>query len=149
MYEFGGGKVKEHLGGIYDFLREKKISELNELGQIGPTSPAGNKTVPSTSESPADQSATISKALSYAERKEQLKQKNRAEKAVKASEAKIEKMEARLKELDELLMIPENASDMTLVTEYTSTKKCLDEEVEKWEQLSEELETITQNIESR
>ncbi len=36
---------------------------------------------------------------------------------------------------------------MTLVTEYTSTKKCLDEEVEKWEQLSEELETITQNIE--
>ena len=58
-------------------------------------------------------------------------------------------MEARLKELDELLMIPENASDMTLVTEYTSTKKCLDEEVEKWEQLSEELETITQNIESR
>ena len=68
---------------------------------------------------------------------------------MKESEAKIEKMEARLKELDALLMIPENASDMTLVTEYTSTKKCLDEEVEKWEQLSEELETITQNIESR
>ena len=149
VYEFGGGKVREHLGGIYDFLREKKISELSELGQVVPSSPTGNKTVPSPSESPADQSATISKTLSYAERKEQQKLKNRAEKAVKESEAKIEKMEARLKELDELLMIPENASDMTLVTEYTSTKKCLDEEVEKWEQLSEELETITQNIESR
>ena len=61
---------------------------------------------------------------------------------MKESEAKIEKMENRLKELDELLMIPETASDMTLVTEYTSTKRSLDEEVERWEKLSEELETL-------
>ena len=50
-----------------------------------------------------------------------------------------------LKELDELLMVPENASDMTLVTEYTSTKKILDEEVERWEKLSEELDNLTIN----
>jgi ATP-binding cassette subfamily F protein 3 len=62
---------------------------------------------------------------------------------VKESERKIEDMEKRLKELDDLLMIPENASDMTLVTEYTSIKKNLDEEVERWEKLSEELESIT------
>ena len=61
---------------------------------------------------------------------------------MKESETKIEKMENRLKELDELLMIPENASDMTLVTEYTSTKRSLDEEVERWEKLSEELERL-------
>ena len=89
----------------------------------------------------AESQQTISKALSYAEHKERQKRKNRAEKAVKESEQKIEKMEQRLKELDELLMVPENASDMTLVTEYTSTKKCLDEEVERWEKLSEELES--------
>lgn len=59
---------------------------------------------------------------------------------MKESEAKIEKMEQRLKELDELLMQPENASDMVLVTEYTSTKSALDEEVERWEKLSEQLE---------
>jgi ATP-binding cassette subfamily F protein 3 len=82
---------------------------------------------------------TLSKALDYAERKEQQKRIKRIEKAVKESESKIEKMEARLKELDDLLMLPENASDMTLVMEYTSTKKCLDEEMERWEQLSEEL----------
>jgi ATP-binding cassette subfamily F protein 3 len=52
-------------------------------------------------------------------------------------------MEQRLKELDDLLMVPENASDMTLVTEYTTTKKALDEEVERWEQLSTELETLS------
>ena len=49
-------------------------------------------------------------------------------------------MEARLKELDDLLMMPENASDMVLVTEYTQTKQALDEEMERWERLSEELE---------
>ena len=84
----------------------------------------------------------LNKALSYAERKEQQKRRNRAEKAVKESEAKIEKMEARLKELDDLLMQPENASDMVLVTEYTQTKQALDEEVERWEKLSEELEEL-------
>jgi ATP-binding cassette subfamily F protein 3 len=54
-------------------------------------------------------------------------------------------MEQRLKELDELLMNPENASAMELVTEYTSIKKSLDDEVERWERLSEELESITVN----
>ena len=53
-------------------------------------------------------------------------------------------MEARLKELDELLMVPENAASMVLVTEYTETKRQLDEEVERWEQLSEALEELNQ-----
>ena len=137
VYEFGGGKVREHLGGIYDFLQSKRISELNELGreQNIPSE------VPSAEQQALSQQA-VDKAMSYAERKEQQKRKNRAEKAVKESEAKIEKMEGRLKELDELLMKPENASDMVLVTEYTQTKQALDEEVERWEKLSEELESI-------
>ena len=148
--------MKEHLGGIYDFLQAKKISELDELGRKDVISPSRANSQSVTSELPVrnvgletsseeDHSPALAKALSYAERKEQQKRKNRAEKAVKESEAKIEKMEQRIKELDELLMQPENASDMTLVTEYTSTKKCLDEEVERWEQLSETLESIISN----
>ena len=155
VYEFGGGKVREHLGGIYDFLQSKKISELNELGRETNYSQAGNnvspvreQNIPSKGTS-AEQKALVQqaadKAMSYAERKEQQKRKNRAEKAVKESEAKIEKMEGRLKELDDLLMKPENASDMVLVTEYTQTKQALDEEVERWEKLSEELESIITN----
>ena len=100
----------------------------------------GTKNEPS-----AKSEEVLTKALSYAERKEQQKRKNRAEKAVKESEAKIEKMEKRIKELDELLMLPENAADMTLVTEYTSTKRALDEELERWEKLSETLESIISN----
>ena len=155
VYEFGGGKVREHLGGIYDFLQAKKITELNELGKDADHSHVGNKTVPAReqniptlgtkNEPQAPSQEALSKALSYAERKEQQKRRNRAEKAVKESEAKIEKMEQRIKELDDLLMQPENASDMTLVTEYTSTKKCLDEEVERWEKLSETLESMISN----
>jgi len=148
VYEFGGGRVREHLGGIYDFLRSKKISELNELGQIDKNiqkekSLSVGQSVPSNKNSDDSKVVTsqeaLSKTLDYAERKEQQKRIRRIEKCVKESELKIEKMETRLKELDELLMQPENASDMTLVMEYTSTKKCLDEEMDHWEKLNEEL----------
>ena len=153
VYEFGGGKVREHLGGIYDFLQAKKISELNELGRESSVSVAKHANcsmgwdkkshgVGQVVSGDGTNDEPLLKSLSYAERKEQQKRRNRAEKAVKDSEAKIEKMEQRLKELDELLMQPENASDMVLVTEYTSTKSALDEEVERWEKLSEQLEEL-------
>ena len=152
VFEFGGGRVREHIGGIYDFLQAKKISELSELGKANVVFPQGKQSVPSE-KTPfslrennvipeGNNQETLSKALTYAEHKEQQKRIKRGEKAVKESEAKIEKMESRLKELDDLLMVPENASDMTLVTEYTSTKRSLDEEVERWEKLSEELENL-------
>ena len=150
VYEFGGGKVREHLGGIYDFLQTRNIQELSELGKAEKsTSPANSQSVgrefPVRPARTQDlQPEVIAKALSYAEHKEQQKRIKRAEKAVKESEQKIEKMEARLKELDELLMVPENAASMVLVTEYTDTKRQLDEEVERWEKLSETLEELNQ-----
>jgi ATP-binding cassette subfamily F protein 3 len=146
VYEFGGGKVREHLGGIYDFLESKKISELDELGvtvrQARTESPqASDNKSAGVGIITANPSAT--KNTSYAEHKEQQKQLRKAEKAVEQSERKISDMERRLKELDELLMKPENASNMEFVTEYTSTKKALDEEVERCERLSEELEQLS------
>ena len=155
VYEFGGGQVREHLGGIYDFLRTKKIQELSELGKSpnsltpGP-SPKERSTGGANSPLLGDEAAEATEAsrtlLSYAERKEQQKRLNRAEKALKESERKIESMETRMGELDELLMQPENASDMTLVTEYTSTKRALDEEMERWEKLGEEVEKLKREL---
>lgn len=133
VYEFGGGKMKEHLGGIYDFLQSKKITELSQL-QTSPSTQSSQK-VQSAPKAPSSQN--------YAERKEQQKRVRKAEKAVEEAERKISDMERRLKELDELLMKPENASNMELVTEYTSTKKALDAEVERWEQLLDELEQLS------
>ena len=146
VYEFEGGKVREHLGGIYDFLESKKISELNELelsvrGVRTESPKASDYKSEGVGLTAAKPSTT--KNTSYAEHKEQQKLLRKAEKAVEQSERKINDMEKRLKELDELLMKPENASNMEFVTEYTSTKKALDEEVERWETLSEELEKLS------
>ena len=139
VYEFGGGKVIEHLGGIYDFLQTKKISELSELNQ---TMSAPRLAQPKQASSNEAVKEASTPAQSYAEQKEKQKRKKKAERAVEESERAIAKMEARLKELDGLLCDPKNASDMTLVMEYTDTKRQLDEEVDRWERLSEELENI-------
>ena len=137
VYEFADGKVREHIGGIYDYLASIDDPSVAP-SQSAEKSPV---TATTTNKGNTNVQADVPKE-SYAERKERMKKVSRAEKAVKESENKIEKMEARLKELDEILCKPENASDMKLITEYTSTKKALDEEVEKWETLSLRLEEI-------
>ena len=140
VYEFGGGKVREHLGGVYDWLRDsnQKLEVRGERIEVNAekAAPQNNSLTP--------QSSSLTSKESYAAHKEQQKRIRKAEKAIEESERKISDMERRLKELDELLMVPENASDMQLVTEYTITKQALDKEVEHWEKLSEELEDITQ-----
>ena len=137
VYEFGGGKVTEHLGGIYDYLQAHNAATIDErLSTLSQTS--GNKPI-SSNEPQQEPSAG---KLSYAEHKEQQKKIRKAERAVAESEEKISKMEARIKELDTLLCNPDHASDMVLITEYTDIKKAIEEEEERWEKLSEELETI-------
>lgn len=143
VYEFGGGKVREHLGGIYDWLRSplqlpRKGESAENLSLTSSKSNNNQNTSPLPSEASGE-------ALSYAERKELQKKIRKAQRAVDDSEAKIAKLEARKSELDELLMAPENASNMELVTEYTNLQRELDEENERWLRLSEELETL--NIE--
>ena len=149
VYEFGGGKVKEHLGGIYDWLK----SPL-QLPPAPSSSPERGRAPIRTLEdkqgdhckSSANRVPLLSEAsgevLSYAERKEIQKKIRKAQRAVEESESKIAKLEARKKELDDLLMTPENASNMELVTEYTNLQRELDEENERWLILSEELETL-------
>ena len=137
VYEFGGGKVTEHLGGIYDYLQAHNAATIDErLSSLSQTS--GNKSVSSN----VPQQEPSAGKLSYAEHKEQQKKIRKAERAVAESEEKISKMEARIKELDTLLCNPDHASDMVLITEYTDIKKAIEEEEERWEKLSEELETI-------
>lgn len=143
VYEFGGGKVREHIGGIYDFLQTHNIESLDTLGHKESATVDTHNSLPqktTVNSSSEQQHIETSAKQSYEERKEQQKKIRKAEKAVKESEAKIEKLEKRIKELNELLCLPERASDMVLINEYTSTKNTLDEEVERWEQLSEELE---------
>ena len=154
VYEFGGGKVKEHLGGIYDWLRSplqllQKGESVENLSLTSSKSSNSRKVAMESSDS-RNASPLLSEGsgeasggtLSYAERKEQQKKIRKAQRAVNESEAKIAKLEARKSELDELLMAPENASNMELVTEYTNLQHELDEENDRWLVRSEELETL-------
>ncbi len=136
VYEFGGGKVREHLGGIYEYLRFHNAENITDA--------LGSGTAPKQEEQEkktvANEHKDKDSALSYAERKEQQKKISRIQKQVKESEKRIEEMEAKLEELGKQLEQPENASDMTLVNKYTELQSALDEEMQKWEELSLQLE---------
>ena len=137
VYEFGGGKVVEHLGGIYDYLRVHHAETIQEA--------IDNKAAVEPEEKQLEVQEKAGKQ-NYQERKEWQKKINKAEKAVKESERRIANMEQRIKELDALLMNPKNASDMELVTEYTSTKQKLDQENEQWFMLSEALNELKDKV---
>ena len=146
VYEFGGGRVVEHLGGIYDFLRRKNIESFRELEMSAATEASKNEPDDTSvnmhrkQESMKTPAMTSSGKASFLEQREQQKRIRRLEKSIKEAEDKISTLENRIKELDEVLCTPEGASDMTVVTEYTSIKKLIDQETDRWEQLCEELE---------
>ena len=149
VYEFGGGHVREHLGGIYDYLRAHNAETINEAVEknAGITSNAVSQDSkePARSNAHSDNSTPASNnngRQSYEAHKAQQKKIRKAERDLESCEKKIATMEARIKELDTLFMKPENASKMELVTEYTDTKRALDEENERWFKLSEDLEAI-------
>ncbi|MBR3726024.1 MAG: ABC-F family ATP-binding cassette domain-containing protein, partial [Prevotella sp.] len=165
VYEFGGGRVREHLGGIYDWLRaphllppegggSKDTMTIDErLNLNSKASPTGGGLVGASKASTrgglegwggkeASPNGGRLEGASYAEQKEQQRRLRKAENAVKACEEKIAKLEARIKEMDAILILPEHASDMQLVNEYAETMRQLDEENERWMTLSEALEAL-------
>ncbi len=137
VYEFGGGVVKEHLGGIYDFLKKKQIENLNEL-QKAPSlseSPTGGKK-PSAAEAPQASSGR----LSYEEQKELNKRLKKLERRVADCETEIEQTEAAIAILEEKMATPEGASDMSLYEQHQKLKQQLDHVMEEWDAASTELE---------
>ena len=135
VYEFGGGEVREHLGGIYDFLQKKKIENLDELQlSKSPAAVEGKKEILPTESK-----------LSYEERKEQNKKVRKLEKLVADCEKRIEKLEAQVAELETRMSTPEGASDVKLYEEHQRIKKQIAEAEEEWENASLELEGMERN----
>ena len=134
VYEFGGGQVREHLGGIYDFLQKKKIDSLQQLA--APTLSA-SPTATKTEEAPVSEAK-----LSYEAQKELAKKIRKVEKQVADCEARIEKLEADIATLETRMATPEGASDMSLYEQHTALKKELDTAVEEWENASMELDEL-------
>ena len=134
VYEFGGGRVKEHLGGIYDYLRSHDADTIH-------AALSANAHTPDKIVIPSEVKEGNGKQ-NYAEHKEQQKKIRKAERAVKETEEKVARLEIRKTELDKLLAKPDNAANMDLIAEYTDIMQQLDKENERWMVLSEELEKI-------
>ncbi len=135
VYEFGGGKVREHLGGIYDFLQHKNIDSLQQLEKNTTLAQAtGTAATPSASSQPSEGK------LSYEEQKAQAKVLRKLERAVEDAEKLIEKLETELADIEAKMSTPEGAADMQLCAQYGELKNKVDAAVEQWEKASEELE---------
>ena len=128
VYEFGGGRVIEHIGGIYDFLRHHNIESLDEIGS------QNNHVTQNSPKTPDDQPVKQSK-LDYLERKEQQKKQKRLERQIAEAEKKIEALEKRITEIERLLSMPDKATDMKLIEEYTLLKQQVDQQTTEWENL--------------
>ena len=132
VYEFGGGVVKEHLGGIYDFLQKKQMESLDEL-QLS-QSPSTAKT---------EVSAAVSEnKLSYEAQKELNKKIRKLEKQIADCEKEIEDLEGKKTEIETRMATPEGAADMKLYEQYQQLKEQISEVEDRWEAVSLELEEI-------
>jgi len=148
VYEFGGGKVREHIGGIYDFLQKKQIESLNDLSSQmsssgSPSSKTSDSNISSNSSISSASNNPNSGSLSYAELKERNKTIKRAENAVKKAEEKIANLESKLAEIEAKLATPEGASDSALFTKYADIKAQISEAEDEWTELSMELDELT------
>ena len=139
VYEFADGHVREHIGGIYDYLRSRGIDNLNQLSSTGSPS---QKTAAVPSNNPATRSEQApAAATSYEERKEQQKQRRRLEKRAEEAEKKVTAIEAEMKELEGWMSTPSGASNPALFESYAKLKADLAAAEEKWEEAMMELES--------
>ena len=140
VYEFGGGKVKEHLGGIYDFLQSKggAASNSSEWGRtLDSVMTASAK--PAASTVPTSQSGNGG-AEAYAARKEQAKQQRKLQKRVEECEKRVAQIETELKELEEWMATPSGAANQALFEQYAKLKETLAQAEAEWEEAMMALE---------
>ncbi len=140
VYEFGGGQVREHLGGIYDFLESRKLGSLRELEQratVSKTEKDGNISKDSASPAQSEDSK-----LSYGEQKEFARRLRKAEKVVADIESEIAGLEKRIAEVEEKLATPDGAADTSLYELHGQLKKQLDDVMWKWSEASEVLDKL-------
>ncbi len=129
VYEFGGGHVREHLGGIYDFLQRKEMETLDELQSASLTqSPTASAPAPT-----ADKETSAGKQ-SYEERKEQARQRKKAERQVEQCEAEVMRLEEEKAALETRLATPEGAADTALFEQYGKLQQQLAQAEEAWEE---------------
>lgn len=136
VYEFGNGKVREHLGGIYDFLNAKKMENLHELE---------TQTNIITSDNSKQEYKKTESKLTYEERKELSRQIKRLEKQITELETIIKNNENKVSDIEKQLSTPKGASDISLFETHAALQKEIEKDLELWENLTNELEVLNTN----
>ena len=136
VYEFGNKKVREHLGGIYDFLQYKKMQNLQEL-EIN--------TLQQKKEAVQEEKTISENKLNYGARKELSKKIRKAEKEVTDVEMQIAALETEIKQMETALQQPEKASDSEFIMLFQKKQRELEQKLYEWEILSETLEELKNN----
>ena len=132
VYEFKDKKVKQHLGGIYDFLRRKKMESMKELER---------KDLPLNQEVKVQKIEEAEK-FSFEERKEINKNISRIDKSIEKNEQEIASLEQKIKDMDRVLA-ETNGSDSDIFKKYDQMKRELEQKMYEWELLHEEQDELT------
>ena len=133
VYEFGGGLVREHLGGIYDFLRKKDIESLDELHL---------STAANTADDGPEKAPTTGR-LSYEQQKERAKILRKAQRKVEECENRVTELEQQKKEIEARLSTPEGGNDSDLFSKYAEVQRLLSAAEEEWMTAEEECNALT------
>lgn len=141
VYEFGGGKVRECLGGIYEFLEKKKLSSLNALNSSAPSRVAEPEKKPVVAKAEPQPQAQESKTRSYAEQREHDKAVRRARKKVEEAEAEVASREAAVKAIEDELASGTPTPDV--YDRHAAAVKALENAMSVWELASLELDALT------
>lgn len=136
VYEFGGGKVVEHTGGIYDFLEKKNMESLQQLEL---------STNHATKAEEDRKEATSENKLSYQEQKERNRIIRRLERKVEELEKEVHQLELKTKQIEQKLSTPEGAADPTLYQSHLDIQQLIVSTMTKWEQATIELEEMNDN----
>jgi ATP-binding cassette subfamily F protein 3 len=131
VYEFRNKNIKEHIGGIYDFLQRKKMEELDELNAPSAKGKTGG-----------ENNSKGGEKETYEKRKEHNRKIKRLEKQIEECEKQIEQLEKRLNELEKTLSSPDNIENHDLYSEYDELKNAHEREMKRWEELHLELEEL-------
>lgn len=133
LYEFKDGRVKEHLGGVNDFLARKKLESFDDLEQKDRETPSSK-----AEQDTLEQSITNSPTLSYQEQKEIEREQKRVKNSIKNCEKRIEELEESISLIENKLSQPNsNQSDMdAMLIDYNNKKRDLDREMDEWERLN-------------
>ena len=137
VYEFGGGRVKEHLGGIYDFLRAKKIENLQDLerSKVSPIPTVNRRSTDGQSQCNAPVEPSNAK-LDYAAQKAAAAEKRKKEKQIAETEEAISALEVQQAEIEQLLSLPENQTQENF-QRYESVKHQIEQKMYEWEILND------------